>query len=412
MIRKIYLTKYGTIRGQNFSEISTEKFLKMINKIVKNGGKFEYDQATKTFDFEVDDGKYRTIMYNLSLGDEIKEQFEKGLYTPFTKELKLLLDNVNENDDRKKLYNLAKEQIFNGESISEDALPIYIEEKEKDLNFSLSDVKRYFTNLIDDIRNIGRETYHFLDMHIWPFTHFTPSEAFGGAFLSSIILYILIGAFSLIFQFSAIYLLFSLAPFVLVYAIPTIKFIYEYIKKRGGRFSNFIKRHKFGKKELESLKKENEELTFEKIEEQSKEEVLLESEKNIVKEKEPESITITKTILLEFSNLIDKIKSINNPELQQKYYQLVTKLFKEFNERVEMSEVNRQKRTMTLDGYHALKNDMIVKLKNIDIKLDEELKESMRIDEISKLSLELEEKLNELNSSNREEKGKVLRKGI
>lgn len=413
-MEQIYLTKYGTIDGPKFCEMSTDYFLKWLKKIIQNGGSFSYDENTKTFNFEVK-GDYYTLIYSLSLGDEITERFEKGLYTPFTNELKLLLDNVNEKSNREKLYNLAKEQITSGDLISKETLSVYIEEKEKDLEFSLSDIKRYFTNLIEDVLDVRRETYDFLDIHIPPFNEYCLDEVFMGTFETSTIIFNFIGVCSLIFQFSAIYLLFSLVPFGLVYAIPTIKFIYEYIKKRGGRLFNFIKRHKFGKKELKSLKKENEELFLEKMEEQAKEETLLEpkkEEKNIVKEKEPESVTITKMILLEFSNLIDKIKSINNPELQQKYYLLVTKLFKEFNERVEMFEVNRQKRIMTLDGYHALKNDMIVKLKNIDIKLDEELNESMRIDEISKLSLELEEKLDELNSSNREEKGKVLRKGM
>ena len=173
--------------------------------------------------------------------------FDKGFYTPFTKELKRLLDKKEKMDKKKSLLELASKQSSLAEEIDKEALPLYLSEKRKDLGFSFSDIKDYFKNLKNDLINAKYDTRNALNHKIWPYRKFDMKKAGLYSVLPSCIPFAIAAVSFSIVNNNFWFLLITLIPQGILYTIPTLTFIYNYGNTRINRLINFVDRRKYVK---------------------------------------------------------------------------------------------------------------------------------------------------------------------
>lgn len=131
------------------------------------------------------------------------------------------------------------------------------------------------------------------------------------------------------------------------------------------------------------------------------------NEQNEIDKKDSDNLQIVKIVLKEFTELIEKVKGISDQILSGKYIYLVNELYEEFNQRIK--KLNKSKKNkMSLDNYQTLRNEMIIKINDLSIKLDEELNESLDYETMNNLVEELGSNINHL----KKEKKMVLEKKI
>lgn len=111
---KVYLIDHNTIIGLEFGKISTESFLIKLEESIDKNGIFKRCDNNR-FEFSINGED----QYYFCLNETLMDDFDKGFYTPFTKELKRLLDKKEKLDNEKELLVQANEQASNGEVIDE-----------------------------------------------------------------------------------------------------------------------------------------------------------------------------------------------------------------------------------------------------------------------------------------------------
>ena len=395
----IYLTDYDTVRGKKFEEISSEKFLKLLSKSVETGGKVErYENYPNQFKVEIKDKKYI-----LNLDEELIQNFDKGIYTPFSKELKRLFNQSVDNDKKIKLLSEAEYQMSIGGTIDEEAVPIYIQKQKEDLRLSFTDIKDYFLNFKNDIIKSKEETSDIINNKIWPFCKFDSVDIFGFEIIMALVLMCLITMILIVSPISISLSLLeaflfvvgaALTPAIATFSIPAFIFVYKHIKNRIERLGSFINHRKFTKQKIKNLTQGNSKVILEDVAKIANDNSL-----ENIDDKEHDSLRITKMILKEFDNIVRKVKCIKDDDVKKDFIKRINAIFNEFNERLEGIENKDSSLDLNLDGYQSLKKDMIVKLETINLELEEFMAKSLRNEQISELTNEFEQKLDNLNNS-------------
>ena len=394
----IYLTDYDTVRGKKFEEISSEKFLKLLSKSVETGGKVErYENYPNQFKVEIKDKKYI-----LNLDEELIQNFDKGIYTPFSKELKRLFNQSVDNDKKIKLLSEAEYQMSIGGTIDEEAVPIYIQKQKEDLRLSFTDIKDYFLNFKNDIIKSKEETSDIINNKIWPFCYNEFGDILGTTMQVGLFLVLVVVVIKLAFP-SFLSTTVGLAlgmfgsffgPTIATFSIPAFIFVYKHIKNRIERLGSFINHRKFTKQKIKNLTQGNSKVILEDVAKIANDNSL-----ENIDDKEHDSLRITKMILKEFDNIVRKVKCIKDDDVKKDFIKRINAIFNEFNERLEGIENKDSSLDLNLDGYQSLKKDMIVKLETINLELEEFMAKSLRNEQISELTNEFEQKLDNLNNS-------------
>lgn len=332
--------------------------------------------------------------YYLCLDETLMANFDKGFYTPFTKELKRLLDKKEKMDKKKSLLELASKQSSRGEEIDKEALPVYLSEKMKDLGFSFSDIRDYFKNLKDDLVEVWDETACAISWDIWPYKKFVDmGEAFFWSFIGSLICAIPAAILTEVHK-DFLFLLLTLVPQVILYTPPVLMYLYNYGKTRVNRLINFADRRKFAKEEIKSLTKGHPEIQL--ITDEKEEKYIMLDEKN---EQNDDSFEISKLILKEIGEVTNDLNGLLNENDKIRIGMKIQELLDEFNERFLNIDQSNQNGQITLDGMQSLKFNMIPRIEDIKREISLIKNRELIMDERMRMSLEIENNLQQIIKS-------------
>jgi len=390
----VKLTDYNTISGiygNNFKEISINRFLKKLEKSIDNGNDFRrFDHNTFIFWYP---DLYKT--FYLCLDETLMSNFDKGFYTPFTKELKRLLDKKEKMDKKKSLLELASKQSSLAEEIDKEALPLYLSEKRKDLGFSFDDIKDYFKNLKNDLINAKYDTRCALDYKIWPYKEFDLALVKSITFAISAVSLVATVPSAVEFD-NFIYFLFSLIPFGVVYTVPALTYLYNYGKTRINRLINFVDRRKYAKEEIKSLTETNPEIKLISDDKDKEDEYIMIDEKT---EQNDDSFEISKLILKEIGEVTQELNGLLNESDKIRIGLKIQELLDEFNERFLNIDESNKTGQISLDGMQSLKFNMIPRIENIKREIALIKSRELIMDERMRMSLEIENNLQQIIKS-------------
>lgn len=157
-MKELYLTSYNTIAGDNFEEISVDKFFKIMNKNLGTNCNLTYTKYNNKFSVV-----FNGLLYDLVLDKIVMDNYALGNYNEFTYKLKKLIDKIEGKkpndyvfigafiDDEESLAIIkdAKKGIFS--DINSKRLFLdYLKQSKK----NSSGLKNIFNNLFSDIKDI------------------------------------------------------------------------------------------------------------------------------------------------------------------------------------------------------------------------------------------------------------------
>lgn len=168
-MKELYLTSYNTIAGDNFEEISVDKFFKIMNKNLGTNCNLTYTKYNNKF-LVVFNG----LLYDLVLDKIVMDNYALGNYNDFTLKLKKLIDKTEGKkpndyefvgafiDDEESLAIIkdAKKGIFPNIN-SKRVFLEYLKQSKK----NSSGLKNIFNNLFSDIKDIYN---HYWKKVEWP----------------------------------------------------------------------------------------------------------------------------------------------------------------------------------------------------------------------------------------------------
>ena len=88
-MKELYLTSYNTIAGDNFEEISVDKFFKIMNKNLGTNCNLTYTKYNNKFSVV-----FNGLLYDLVLDKIVMDNYALGNYNEFTYKLKKLIDKT------------------------------------------------------------------------------------------------------------------------------------------------------------------------------------------------------------------------------------------------------------------------------------------------------------------------------
>jgi len=392
---KVYLTEYNTIKGPKFKEITVSKFLKKLEKSIDKGGIFKRYDSTK-FKFELTKDK----IYYLCLDETLMANFDTGFYTPFTKELKRLLDKKEQMDKETYMLELANKQSSRGEEIDKEALPLYLSAKRKDLGFSFSDIKDYFVNFKNDLIKVWNETDHAIYWDIWPYKNFDMGEV--GLYSIMISCVCLIPALALSFDNNNFWFsLLTLIPQVILYTVPALTLLYNYSKTRISRLIDFANRRKFAKEEIKSLTKGHPEIQLITNEKDKEEKYIMLDEKEEITElnKKDDKIfdfDIPKMILNELLFLTNEAEKIPNIDERNRITEKIQSLLDEYNEHVGIIENAKKDGILLIQSYEMLKFNLIPQIESVKFEIESIINDTIVSQERQDMAKLVQQKLNNM----------------
>lgn len=266
-MKKLRLTSFNTIVGDNFDEMFVDKFFEIMDTRLGDNYAIYYEEYNNRFKV-IFDG----VKYYLTLDKVTMDNYAFGNYNNFTLRLKRLIDRVQgieqeKNDEEE--FTLRKEQILKdakkGLVPNDEARKVYLEHLKNSKKFSFSKIKSYFSNLIDDFKS----SYNLVDNWIWN-TNIWPFDGMyegGYYFLSCAMVSFFIALFVTIsltiaevvsgqFTYKWLYwFLLSLLPQT-TYLVPVIKFLGLQAMMRYERLIAFIETKKLSNYKIKQLTEE------------------------------------------------------------------------------------------------------------------------------------------------------------
>ena len=250
-MKKIKFTKWNTVVGKDFKEMTTKQFFSVLEKNLSTN---EYNVSYENNTFFV---VFDNIQYKVKLDDNIMSEYLLGNYTPITLKLKQLSEKeqkINQIENQKNMKILDKENIIiraeNGEINNDQERLVYLEYLKNNKKFSFKKVKEYFKNWISDLKITKTETIEKNRFKPFPFYSSTTEEKLFGFMRVDMYIFAAVFIGLMIFEestgldplplsyFNWFWLL--LTPFA-VYLPPVIIYIAKYIKNRINRLKNNIK---------------------------------------------------------------------------------------------------------------------------------------------------------------------------
>lgn len=332
-MKELYLTSYNTITGDNFEEISVDKFFKIMNKNLDVNCNLIYTKYNNKFSVV-----FNGENYDLVLDKIVMDNYALGNYNKFTLKLKKLIDKIEgkktgdyefigafiEDEERLAIIKDAKKGIFSDIN-SKRVFLEYLKQSKKNSR----GLKNIFNTLFNDIKEIYN--YYWKKVE-WP---------------------VILGVFSSM-------------PRILV--IVSLKFVIPLFGLIiGGCFianSYFLLQKNISRFKTKRITNQN----IKRLESEIKKDELKLIENKRANEEKIEKID--DPILKEIAHLFIRLEKINSPD-KMKIREELLRIRTEYIERRKAIQKQELDDSLTLgkDNIFGLKQDMLGKTTEIDIKL-------------------------------------------
>ena len=261
-IKKLYLTSFNTIKGDDFNEIFVADFFNVLNNNLDKGFGAYFIEESKNFKIVLDGEEYYLI-----LDANVMNDYLFGRYNDFTSELRSIIEKTEKRDKGElALRNEVKRKEEIIKRAEQGIIPdtesrrIYLEHLRKTQKFSFKKIESYFENLISDFKKSWYQLDDWaLHTRIFPYNKI-PEVAFWFtiSIVASIIVYsstvtILEELGKAIDLWRCIS--FSLIPQI-VNVVPGIKLIQNQINNRYFRFLEFYNNKKIKGHKIKQLTSE------------------------------------------------------------------------------------------------------------------------------------------------------------
>lgn len=375
-IKKLYLTSFNTIKGDDFNEIFVADFFNVLNNNLDKEFGAYFIEESKNFKIVLDGEEYYLI-----LDENVMNNYLFSRYNDFTRELRSIIEKTEKRDkgelalknDVKKKEEIIK-RAEQGIIPDNESRRIYLEHLRKTQKFSFKKIESYFENLIDDFK----KSWYQLDDWAWQTRIFPYNKLpevsfwFWISIVASIITWSVAWSVSTVSygKIDAVIDLWrcfriSLIPQI-VNVVPGIKLIQNQIKNRYFRFLEFCNNKKI---ESHKIKQLTSELKYGPRELVDKTYTKLPNGKDAEK---PVSV-----ILQELSEVASRIKYLKEED-KKVCFDMAIAILDEYTKRAKDINLANSSEgiVLALDGDLSLKSDMMSKIKQ----LSDEIAKRMDVD--------------------------------
>lgn len=260
-MNKIFITDYQTVKGENFPEISLERFLKLLIKNIESDNyDVLYNKDDNCFDIVFNGNKYLLKLNAI-------EKYDYGMrnYLNYvTRELRRLSKeqnnfNVIKEAQEAKIIrqNEAIALAASGKVSNDSVRLIYIDYLKKSRKPSLLKIKNYFHNLKDDVIDSVRKTCDLLDGTIWPFKSLGVGTTYELLLTLTIIVFLINAAIGgSISNASLIVFIPTILTSSTFLSVPAI-YVFQYLKSRINRLMETFLSHKMLNEKIKNLETMN-----------------------------------------------------------------------------------------------------------------------------------------------------------
>ena len=371
-VRKLYLTPFNTIKGDDFSEIFVADFFNVLNNNLDKEFGVYFIEESKNFKIVLDGEEYYLV-----LDENVMNNYLLGRYNDFTRELRSVIEKTEKRDkgelalrnDVKRKEEIIK-RAEQGIIPDTESRRIYLEHLRKTQKFSFKKIESYFENLIGDFKKSWYQLEDWgLKTRIFPYNKIPEvSFWFTISIVASIIAYS--STVTILEELGKAIDLWrcfriSLIPQI-VNVVPGIKLIQNQINNRYFRFLEFYNNKKIKGHKIKQLTSE---LKYGPRELVDKTYTELPNGKDVEK---PVS-----AILQELSEVASRIKYLKEED-KKVCFDMAMAILDEYTKRAkEINLVNSSEGiVLALDGDLSLKSDMMSKIKQ----LSDEIAKRMDVD--------------------------------
>ena len=366
-MNEIFITDYQTVKGENFPEISLERFLKLLIKNIESDNyDVLYNKDDNCFDIVFNDNKYL-----LKLNELKTYNFEMRNYLNYvTRELMRLskeqnnLNVIKEVQETKIIRQNEAIALAGSGKISNDSVRlIYIDHLKQSKKPSLLKIKNYFFNLKTDIVDSVRKTFDILGKKIWPFNSWGEDVAY---IVFNVLMCIVVMLNMVIVAIVDEWTFIRFLPSILV-AFPDLSITavcaFKCLKSRTGRLMETFVRHRMLNEKIKNLEAMNfsdtKSMMGQKIGE-------------LVEDKtEPlEQVSLSDYILNDINHLGYILKSIKSKERVNLAISL-DKLLRAYLLRMDQINNNKKIGLTVIDEESRLKLEMFNLLSSIELQIKE-----------------------------------------
>lgn len=371
-VKKLYLTPFNTIKGDDFIEIFVSNFFNVLNNNLDKGFGAYFIEESKNFKIVLDGEEYYLI-----LDENVMNNYLFGRYNDFTRELRSVIEKTEKRDkgelalrnDVKRKEEIIK-RAEQGIIPDTESRRIYLEHLRKTEKFSFKKIESYFENLIGDFKKSWYQLDEWaLQTRIFPYNKI-PDVRYWlcMAFVTSIITCsVSIVSYGEIDTAIDLWkcIRFTLIPQI-INVVPGIKLIQNQIKNRYFRFLEFYNNKKINSHKIKQL---NSELKY------GPRELVDKTYTELPKARDKEKPV--SAILQELSEVASRIKYLKEED-KKVCFDMAMAILDEYTKRAK--EINLANSSegivLALDGDLPLKSDMMSKIKQ----LSDEIAKRMDVD--------------------------------